>query len=1025
MDLSRNSVMTKFSRQYLLLLRRCLCQLACAWATTIPCGLRANDSDQKPPTTAVVSEQPPRTLRRVSEIRQLTPLQVEERRPIVLSGVVTYYDPIWRMFFVQDETGGIYVDYAGTVFPIDAGDSVELTGLAAPGLYGPIVVTPSVRLHRKATLPVSRPKQLKSLQTADADSQWVTVVGVVHASRVDDFHQVLEVAANGGRFEAIFPASPSPPESSHLIDAEVRISGVCALIMDQHKKVAGFKLFSPSMKQIHVIEPAPRDPFSLPLRKIQSLRNIQALEAPLHRTRISGVVTFQGDQRSVYIQDGPAGLQLLLKDPFAFKPGDIVEATGFPLLEKSSFSLRETLVRQTGSGPSPTPVTVPVGQPIGTDYDSSLVSVEGRFLEFSNHEGQPVIVVQLGDQILYATAPGHDLSDLELRLQPGCSIILSGVCTTQHDGEGQPRFYRIWLRSSADIEVLTKSVGRLDGHAYLMAVATCTVAMAALAWVFVLRRRVRKQRAAIAEGMQSEAILETRYRELFENAKDTVFTTDLSGQFTSLNRAGELLTGYQRAELTGQSLSSLVLPEDRDRLTSLLPAKDSRSDMTACELSILTKDGRKILLELSARSIRQDGKFIGVQGIARDISSRRKLEEQLRQSQKMEAIGRLAGGVAHDFNNLLTVISGYSELALHTIPEKDAAQGCIHEIQKASDRAASLTRQLLAFSRKQVLAPTTLSLNTVVSSMEKMLGRLIGEDIQLITDLDAELGSVKADLGQIEQVLLNLAVNARDAMPHGGRLTLGTANVFLDEIDVRDYPEAKPGLYVMISVTDTGCGMTDDVRSRIFEPFFTTKEAGKGTGLGLATVYGIISQSEGHVAVTSRPGHGTQFRLYLPRTNATASDMHDSEAPKNISGGKEVVLLVEDDDSVRSLARHILQRSGYEVLVASDGPEALNQIELHTRDLDLMITDMVMPMMNGRELAERVSVLRPNTKILFLSGYTDDAIFRHGLSDEEVNFLQKPFRPDALAAKVRAILDEPVHSAEFREASGVLETSKA
>ena len=396
--------------------------------------------------------------------------------------------------------------------------------------------------------------------------------------------------------------------------------------------------------------------------------------------------------------------------------------------------------------------------------------------------------------------------------------------------------------------------------------------------------------------------------------------------------------------------------------------------------------------------------------VARTIAmgiERWRLEEQLHQSQKMEAIGQLAGGVAHDFNNLLTIVSGYSQLLLSQKDLSDPVREKIHEISQAGDRAASLTRQLLAFSRKQVLEPMVLDLNALVTGVEKMLRHTIGADIDLGTALDPSLARVTADPGQIEQIILNLAVNARDAMPHGGKLTIETANVELDESYTRTHATAKPGSYVMLAVSDTGCGMAPEVMNRVFEPFFTTKGPGKGTGLGLATVYGIVQQSGGHIGLYSELGRGTTFKVYLPRTEAQVPSGESRQETRVLPAGSETLLLVEDDAAVRTLSRGVLEMSGYTVLEANVGREALRICERHSGPIQMVITDVVMPEIGGRMLVEQISALRPGIKVLYVSGYTDDTVIRHGVLEEGTAFLQKPFTPVALANKVRDVLDKP------------------
>jgi two-component system cell cycle sensor histidine kinase/response regulator CckA len=398
--------------------------------------------------------------------------------------------------------------------------------------------------------------------------------------------------------------------------------------------------------------------------------------------------------------------------------------------------------------------------------------------------------------------------------------------------------------------------------------------------------------------------------------------------------------------------------------------------------------------------------FIEALNRKREGKEKESLLEQFRQSQKMEAIGNLGGGIAHDFNNLLTIIKGYGQLSLVELKEGDPLKANIQEIQKATERAAALTRQLLAFSRRQVMKMEVLNLNAVLGDQEKMLRRIIGEDIQLVTLLAEDMGSVKTDPGQIEQVILNLAVNARDAMPSGGKLTIETANVELDQAYARRHVAVEPGRYVMLSVSDTGIGMTPEVRERIFDPFFTTKETGKGTGLGLSTVYGIVKQSGGNIRVYSESGMGTTFKIYLPRVEEPLSEIERRMIEGELPRGSQTILVAEDEGEVRKLAGLILKNQGYKVLEASNGSEALLICERHKDSIDLLLTDVVMPGMSGRELANRLACFRQEMKVLYMSGYTGNAIGHHGILEEGIDYIQKPFTVHNLAVKVRKVLDK-------------------
>ncbi|MCE9565775.1 MAG: PAS domain-containing protein [Planctomycetes bacterium] len=506
---------------------------------------------------------------------------------------------------------------------------------------------------------------------------------------------------------------------------------------------------------------------------------------------------------------------------------------------------------------------------------------------------------------------------------------------------------------------------------------------------------------------------ERRLEHVVASSPAVLFTIRVEGgQFRDIGWVSEnvvAVLGY-RVEETLESgwWMGHIHPEDRDAVVSQFGSEIFSTNSFSTEYQFRHKDGRYRWIRGETRLLRDAaGEPVEVVGSLSDITERRRLEDQFRQAQKMDAFGQLAGGVAHDFNNLLTVINGYSDLLLGTLPAGDPSRESVAEIHKAGERSAGLTRQLLAFSRKQVLAPRVLDLTAVVAETASMLRRVIGEDVTLSTATAHGLWPVKADPGQVEQVLMNLAVNARDAMPTGGRLTIETQNVDLDETYAAAHLGSVAGPHVLLAVSDTGCGMTPEVLAKIFEPFFTTKEPGKGTGLGLATVYGIVAQSGGHVGVYSEVGAGTTFKVYLPRTEHASGVTKSHSALRVPPRGTETVLVVEDDAAVRTLTRHILGRAGYAVLEAAGGNEALRVAADHPGTIHLLVTDVVMPGLGGPAAAELLAERRPGLRVLFVSGYTDDAVVRHGILHDKVNFLQKPFAPTALAWKVREVLDQP------------------
>jgi PAS domain S-box-containing protein len=537
-------------------------------------------------------------------------------------------------------------------------------------------------------------------------------------------------------------------------------------------------------------------------------------------------------------------------------------------------------------------------------------------------------------------------------------------------------------------------------------------------WLTVNGRAVREDGAVVHYDATAEDITELKnlqdqlqdaqnqYRDIFENAVVGIFQSSPEGRYLKVNSAMAKMLGYDSPQELVNSITNIaqqiyVDPGGREHMQTLMGQQGIVQNM---ENQVYRKDGSKAWFSANVRAILEDGILVRYEGMNEDITQRKLLEDQLRQAQKMEAVGQLAGGVAHDFNNALGVITGYSDLLQMNLPGDSPAYKQAGEIAKAGRRAAALTRQLLAFSRKQVIQPVVLDLNSATAELEKMLRRLIGEHIEITFRRSPDLGRVKMDPGQVEQVLMNLCVNARDAMPQGGRLCIETANVELDEIYARQNAYVIPGSYVMLSVSDTGFGMDKETQRRIFEPFFTTKDSGKGTGLGLSTVYGIAKQNNGYVIVYSEPGKGSTFRLYVPRVEGSAKVPTPPPAVQAIPHGTETILVVEDEEALRVLARTCLESNGYRVIDAADPAAALDLAGKYSGRIDLLLSDVVMPGMGGREMATRLAALQPEVKVLYMSGYTNDLIDQHGILDGHTGLLEKPFTLQGLLAKVHKSL---------------------
>jgi len=629
--------------------------------------------------------------------------------------------------------------------------------------------------------------------------------------------------------------------------------------------------------------------------------------------------------------------------------------------------------------------------------ERALRDSEERYRLVAEHIQDAILLLDLEGRVVFTNRRGVELTGYagaEYRNLPIASLLTPegaaeaaariGAAKSGHDVE--PFFEtelvrrdgsKIWVEANvANVQKDGQLIGRLA----------------------VVRDISSRRRAEAALRETSETL-----RTLIDASPVAIMSLDLAGRVTVWNRAAERMFGWSDREVLGQPLPTV--PEDKRTEFEAAVARNRRGEASIYETQRNRKDGSLVnVLTSTAAILDSEGRVVATMAIIVDMTEQKQLEEQLRQAVKMEGIGRLAGGIAHDFNNLLTVIAGRIYLLMSELPAGHAMRRDLQLIEQTGERAAALTRQLLAFSRKQILAPVVLDLNEVVTSMKQLLERVLGEDIDLIIDLDPSLDRVLADQGQLEQVILNLAVNARDAMPDGGQLVLESSNVEVDDTYVRQHVELPPGPYVALAVTDTGIGMNAETLARIFEPFFTTKEVGRGTGLGLATAYGIVKQSNGHITVYSEPGDGTTFRVYLPKAqgNVAATVAVEISTPS----GTETVLLVEDDLDLRTLAHEILQQQGYIVLESEDAADAIRIADEYTGSIHLVITDVVMPKMNGRALARAIQEHRPDAKVLYMSGYTDDAIVRQGVLEPGTPFLQKPFTPGTLARKIRQVLDQ-------------------
>ncbi len=940
-------------------------------------------------------------LTRVEQIRNLSNDEANLGYPILVRAVVTYFNPAENDLFIQDSTAGIWVNIGTAKPPLQPGQLVEIEGISGTPDFAPQIDQPKIRILGQGGLPEARPVTYGRMASSQEDSQWVEIEGIVRTVTKGDAGLTLDLAAEGGRLSVVIPDFHSAVPG-FLVDAKVRIQGVCGAAFNQKNQITGVILYSPSLNQLRIVEPAPSNAFLAPRRPIASLLRFTPQGASGHRVKVRGVVTFQQPGSALFIKEENDGLQVRTLETTSIQTGDLVEVVGFPAAGEYSAVLRDAVFRRIGAGPTPVPVSVTADQALDGSHDADFVRIQARLLDatpgansLNMESGNFLFLAQVEDPV-----PAKSLE----ALVPGSLLQLTGICILQADEDHNPRSFRILVRSMHDVAVASPPPwGDIKRMLRIIAMLAA-VALATTLWAFLLKRQVAEKTDSIRDSLGREASARERYQELFENANDMVFTCDLDGHFTSLNKAGRRMVGCDLPDVLRMNLAQILAPEHSALAREMLQDASEEAQRTY-EVEIVTRENGRLRVDLGTTLIQRAGKPPEVQGIGRDITRHRRLEDQLRHAQKMEAAGRLAGGVAHDFNNLLTVISGFGQLVLGRLESTDPKYPHMAEILKAADRGATLTRQLLAFSRQQVLQPQVLDLNVTLANINSMLRHLIGEDVELSIVPGPALGRVKADPGEIDQVILNLAVNARDAMPHGGRLILQTENVNLDEARAAGHYPIRPGQYVLLTVSDTGCGMDAETQKHIFEPFFTTKEQGKGTGLGLATVHGIVHQSGGYIYVYSELGNGSCFKIYLPRVDQVAESAKSRQAIEHHARGTETILVVEDEAMVRDLTLEVLKESGYTVISAERPDDALRICAQNQGPIDLLLTDVVMPGMSGLELAERLKPERPKMKVLYVSGYTADAVARRGMSDPETAFLQKPFAPGALVRKVREVLE--------------------
>ena len=1001
-------------------------------------------------------------LRQVTQIRGLTVEEARRGYPVRVQGVVTFQNVERMLLFVQDDSAGIYVydNQSGSLAQRKVGEKVEVMGFTGPGLYAPIIILPRYRLLGQVELPLAKPVTFELLRTGQEDSQRVEIRGVVHAVSNESNLLTANFESFSGGISVRMPWLPSKPLPTNLVDAVVRVAGVCVARFNDKQQWIGVLLYANRLEDFSIEQPAPVDPYAQPLLSINSLLRYQSGGELSHRVRVQGVVTYRDPRWStLFVQNDTDSLFVRAATLAPVSPGDRVEVAGFVSAGEKGPFLSDALFRRVGSGPAIEPKSITIQEAISGEYDAQLVSLEARLVDWVNGVEGRGLVLQSGSLVFEAFLESSQSAAALKALRVGSLLRLTGISALQSSSEGTRRLW-IQLRTPADVEVL-KLPSWWTGRRIVGAAGVAgAVLLAAVGWVVMLRLRVQKQTEVIRQELASTSLLNQITRAAAERQDmisifrvtmghlethlpidfggvllydpdtdsfkvaargpksqllaeemgmgegESLKTSDLGmevcmkGEISYTTDLRRHQAVHPRKMAAGGMLSVLAVPLAVDGQTYgvLTAARRSINGFNPAEIEFLRILSESISLAAHHARLRTD--------LQNAYDRLRETQKAIMQQERLAAVGQLAAGVAHEFNNILTVIQGHTGLLLSEREQDPETAEALKEVSVAAGRAANLTRQLLAFSRKQIMQPKILDLNEAIGSVVRMLQRLLGENIELQLDYASRLPSVRADVGMMELVLVNLAVNARDAMPQGGRLKLRTFEREVNEIQAKRHPEARAGHFVCLSVTDTGCGMDATVRSHLFEPFFTTKEVGKGTGLGLATIYGIVKQHEGWIEVESAVGQGTTFTLFLPAVFAAAESSRATSSKPGVRGGSETILVVEDEPALRSLVRTVLARYGYVTLEAADGIEAMQVWRQNAGQVRLLLTDLVMPGgISGRELAEKLQAEQPSLKVIYTSGYSLDMAGEELVMRPGFSFLAKPYAPPALAMAVRSSLD--------------------
>jgi PAS domain S-box-containing protein len=946
------------------------------------------------------------TLDTIAKVLDLTREQARRRYPVKVKGTITHYDPSRRLLFIQDGEDAIFIDTGNATAGMKSGQQLEVSGVTAPG--GVLTMISSVKLEvlGAGVMPEAKPMLFQQAMTGAYDCQRIQVKGTVQWLYEEENHLIVDLVAPDGRYRCTIMEWGDASFPTNLLNSVIQVEGVCMLHLNAFGAPASIFIPVDRAEDIEIIDKAPADEFSIRAQRIGDVLRFIPPNVASQRLKVRGIVTLYRPGRELFVQDPSGAIRALTYQTAPLDEGDEVELIGFRTPDEVSPMLQNSEFRLVRKGGELVPKLLQAAAVLGGTNNNELIKIEARLLENASASARSELFLESGHVLFHAALESSDSGRLSRSWRAGSLLQITGVCRLLANEAQEIKSFLLLVRSAADVEVLSQPSWLSGERIAILASVMAVIVLSALGWVAALRRRVSGQTELIRQRLVREASLEARCRELVEQANDVILSYDAKGHFLDINPAGERVLGYSRAEMLQMTLEQIVAPEHRRPLSEFFQYGGIQSLSDVYELNVVTKDGRHLTLELSTRLIRAERQAGGFESIARDVTDRKRLETQMNQAQKMESIGQLAAGVAHDFNNILTVIQGHASLLVDDPQVPNNGKDSLAQIAASAERAADLTRQLLAFSRKQLIQPRILDLNEEVGKVAKILERVLGEHIKLEVRCEKPLPTIKADPGMIGQVIMNLAVNARDAMGDGGLLEIATSLVEREDKARPVFDKGRSGAFVCLTVRDNGCGMDQATLDHLFEPFFTTKEIGKGTGLGLSTVYGIVKQHDGFVEVASKRGEGTVFTVYLPVDGSSQDNAAPAAAAEMSNRGCGTILIVEDEPALRKLAARVLEQHGFKTLQAASGKEALDLWSRNGNDIELLLTDMVMPEgISGGELAKRLSEQRPSLKIIYTSGYSHELVNADVELKDGGHFLAKPYLPAKLIQIVHDCLD--------------------